>query len=86
MPYRSNDKAQSAFTIEDRYKEFSQLLIQSGYKNASSWSNPTYHIEVNTSDEGLLSAFSLSPNQVNKVCAFMISQFKYKEINSLFSP
>ena len=67
-PYTNNNLAQSTFTIEDRSGSFTKLLSRNGYKLANSWLlSPVYHIEVNTSEEGAFSAFSLSPHQVNKV-------------------
>jgi hypothetical protein len=67
--YENTEVSQSAFTIDDKSGIFTELLIQNGYKAASSWRNhPTYHIEVNTSEAGLLSKFYLDPHQIKKVC------------------
>jgi len=68
-PYENTDSSQSTFTIDDKSGTFTALLLRNGYNAASSWrSHPTYHIEVNTSETGLLSKFYLDPHQINKVC------------------
>jgi hypothetical protein len=67
--YENTEVSQSAFTIDDKSGIFTDLLIQNGYKPASWWrSHPTYYIEVNTSEAGLLSKFYLDPHQIKKVC------------------
>lgn len=76
-PYEYSDKIQSTFTIDDKLGSFTELLIRNGYKNAASWRRyPTYHVEVNTSEVGLVSAFCLDPYQVNRV-GFAISTFTF---------
>jgi hypothetical protein len=68
-PYENTDRNQSTFTINDKSGTFTELLLRNGYNAARSWrSYPTYHIEVNTSETGLLSKFYLDPHQINKVC------------------
>ena len=68
-PFESPDVSQSTFTIDDELGAFTELLIQNGYKAAGAWrGRPTYHIEVNTSEAGLLSKFYLDQYQIQKVC------------------
>jgi hypothetical protein len=68
LPYENIDETHSSFTIDDRSGRFTELISRSGYKDAALWSRyPIYHIEVNTSEAGLDSAFCLDPYQVHKV-------------------
>lgn len=73
MPYEDSDKTQSTFTIDDISGSFTEMLARNGYKRAASWRRyVTYHIEVNTSESGLLSSFCLDPCQIEKV-SFLLS-------------
>jgi len=47
---------------------FTFWLIQNGSEAPTSWHNyPTYHIEVNTSEDEFLSSFCMDHYQVKKV-------------------
>jgi hypothetical protein len=68
-PFKGDENKFCTFTIADDAgsSAFTQLLIRNGHKKASSWKNPTYHIEVSTTEGGVESAFTLDPFQVEKV-------------------
>ena len=71
-PFTGDETESSTFTIEDDAGSaaLTQLLLRHGYKKAGSWptlKRPNYHIEVSTTEEDILGAFTLEPFQVQKV-------------------
>ncbi|PVH69973.1 hypothetical protein DL98DRAFT_661395 [Cadophora sp. DSE1049] len=66
-PYQSDDMTRSTFTIDDEMGTLTSWLIQKGCEAPTSWNKyPTYHVEVNTSENKFLSSFCLDPYQVQK--------------------
>jgi len=68
-PFTGNAREVSTFTLNDAAVSaaFAQLLIRHGYKKASTWKSPTFHVEVCTTEEDILSTFTLEPYQIQKV-------------------
>jgi len=67
-PHERYDGTHSTFTIKDEAGALTSWLIEKGLEAPTSWHRyPTYHIEVNTSEDKFLSSFCLDPHQVEKV-------------------
>ncbi|CZR62635.1 uncharacterized protein PAC_12532 [Phialocephala subalpina] len=84
-PFTGNENESSTFTIEDDAGSaaLTQLLLRHGYKKAGSWptrKRPTYHIEASTTEEDILSEFTLESFQVQKATsdARYFAQFEKK--------
>lgn len=75
-PYKITAKSTSTFTIKDITGAFRKFLGRNGYKKAARWrNNPTFHIEVITTEEELeCSRFHLDANQVEKAEKFRITE------------
>jgi len=72
-PYEIGTSKTSSFSFPDSNGTMKELLKRHGWKKISCDKSTTFHLEVNTTEEGLEAEFVLDPTQVKKVSFIILT-------------